>query len=228
MDVKELVQKLYRSIAWELHKLRPLNRARLAEHVRFDEKFGVDTWSDMHSPEYLAKHFSENKNYLYEPCEPWLFKEIIKQVVEFGVGRDWTFIDVGSGKGRVLMLAAPYFNEVIGIEIDESLHKVAIDNFTKLKGSSVREHQIMSEGVTLHNCDIQNYKFTDNNLFLTLFNPFSDKLMIHMLDCLDSDVHHGNVVIGYVNPIHKQVFSGRYSELFFSTRYCIYKRNSLK
>lgn len=228
MNLRYLLNKVYRSVCWELHKLRPLNRSRLAEHVGFDAKYGVDTWSEMHSPEYLERHFSESQNYLYEPCEPWLVKEIIGRVTESGVSREWTFIDVGSGKGRVLMIASGYFNDVIGIEIDERLHEVAVGNFAKLRESQDREQQMMAEGVVLHNCDIQSYKFTDKNLFLTLFNPFSDELMIHMLDSLDSDVHHGNVVIGYINPIHKQVFSGRYSELFSSTRYCIYKRNSLK
>ncbi len=58
----------------------------------------------------------------YQPSEPVLFREMVG-----GLPIDcseFTFIDVGSGKGRALLLAADYpFRRIIGVEVPPELHR---------------------------------------------------------------------------------------------------------
>jgi hypothetical protein len=47
---------------------------------------------------------------------------------------DYTFIDYGSGKGRVLFAAAEFpFRQVVGVEISQALHAVAEKNLTQAR-----------------------------------------------------------------------------------------------
>ena len=46
---------------------------------------------------------------------------------------EFTFVDYGLGKGRVLMLATEYpFKRIVGVEFSESLDRTARQNLTKL------------------------------------------------------------------------------------------------
>ena len=46
--------------------------------------------------------------------------------------QEFTFIDIGSGKGRVLMMAADYpFRRILGIELLPDLHRAAQENLNR-------------------------------------------------------------------------------------------------
>ena len=67
----------------------------------------------------------------YQPTEPAAFHEMLdalqksptpdQTVLNF---RDFTFVDLGSGKGRTLLMASDYpFRRIVGVELLPSLHK---------------------------------------------------------------------------------------------------------
>ena len=70
----------------------------------------------------------------YFPSEPWLFEEMMHALpVRF---QDFTFVDLGSGKGRALLMAAPYgFKRIIGVEFMPEWHRAAEENIRKYAGS---------------------------------------------------------------------------------------------
>ncbi len=63
----------------------------------------------------------------YQPTEPALFREMMAALpIDF---REFTFIDIGSGKGRTLLLAAQYpFRKIVGVELIRELHRAAEEN----------------------------------------------------------------------------------------------------
>ncbi|HSS98535.1 MAG TPA: hypothetical protein VLK33_15975, partial [Terriglobales bacterium] len=60
----------------------------------------------------------------YQPTESALFHEMLDSLkIDF---REFTFIDLGSGKGRTLLMASDYpFRRIIGVELFPALHAVA-------------------------------------------------------------------------------------------------------
>ena len=79
----------------------------------------------------------------YFATEPWLFEQIMQAIalsirqsaVSQGLAHDalgdFTFIDLGSGKGRVLLMASDYpFKKIIGVEFMPELHRAAQENIT--------------------------------------------------------------------------------------------------
>ncbi len=78
----------------------------------------------------------------YFATEPWLFEQIMdalarsiqrlaisQEAVAQTMLQDFTFIDLGSGKGRVLLMASEYpFQKIIGVEFMPELHRAAQKN----------------------------------------------------------------------------------------------------
>ncbi|HEV3039978.1 MAG TPA: hypothetical protein VHA33_19590 [Candidatus Angelobacter sp.] len=67
----------------------------------------------------------------YFATEPWLFGEMMQALpIHFA---EFTFIDLGSGKGRALLMASKYpFRKIIGVEFMPDLNKYAKQNTSGL------------------------------------------------------------------------------------------------
>src|SRR6476646_7949099 len=71
----------------------------------------------------------------YQPTESSLFHEMMNALtIDF---REFTFIDLGSGKGRVLMMAADYpFRRIVGVELLPEFCRVAQENLSQYTSNS--------------------------------------------------------------------------------------------
>src|SRR5580704_1717125 len=77
----------------------------------------------------------------YQPTEPGLFTEMIERTVEQARVdlSEFTFLDLGSGKGRTLLMASDYpFRRIIGVELLPSLDEIARENLRQYKSESQR------------------------------------------------------------------------------------------
>jgi SAM-dependent methyltransferase len=132
----------------------------------------------------------------YFASEPWLFEQIMQalalsiqqsglsQGLAHGALRNFTFIDVGSGKGRALLMAANYgFKRIIGVEFMPELHRVAQANIARCASERQQCRQI--ESICL---DARDFQFPMEPLVLYLFNPFSEPTFAAVLENLRSSV----------------------------------------
>ena len=90
--------------------------------------------------------------YKYLPTRPSRVRQVIRslQIENYG---DFTFIDMGSGKGRVLFVAAERpFRSIQGVEYDAGLHRQAEDNIARSSRKLSR--------IELHNVDASQYEFS--------------------------------------------------------------------
>jgi SAM-dependent methyltransferase len=139
----------------------------------------------------------------YFPTEPWLFEQIMQAVTssiqqsavsnQHSPGQEtaartslenFTFIDLGAGKGRVLLMAAPYgFKEIIGVEYMPEWHHVAEENIRKF----LAEHKIAPAIQNL--CmDARDFEFPAGPLVVYLFNPFPEPILAAVLERLQQSV----------------------------------------
>ncbi|MBW8828574.1 MAG: class I SAM-dependent methyltransferase [Burkholderiales bacterium] len=82
--------------------------------------------------------------------------------------RNFTFIDLGCGKGRTLMVAAKKgFRRVIGVEFAEELVEIATRNLAR--------HQ--APNVIVSHADAADFVFPEGNMVLYLYNPFSEEVL---------------------------------------------------
>ncbi|MBI1201918.1 MAG: hypothetical protein GC182_05330 [Rhodopseudomonas sp.] len=87
---------------------------------------------------------------------------------------EFTFVDVGSGRGRILLAAAELgFRKVLGLEYARTLHEEACRNIADYPQERLSTDEIAS----LH-VDAKEYEFPPGNLVAFFFNPFKG----HALD----------------------------------------------
>ena len=118
---------------WEfVRESTPAQRRSRYGDAEYDWDHRVDTTSaTVGWRERLLGHFHSP----YQPTEPALFAEMMAGLkIDF---QRFTFIDMGSGKGRVLLMAANYpFRRILGVELLPALDRVAQENLNVYKSDS--------------------------------------------------------------------------------------------
>jgi SAM-dependent methyltransferase len=143
----------------------------------------------------------------YQPTESDLFHEMLDALREqtrcdF---RDFTFLDLGSGKGRTLLMASDYpFRHIVGVELFPALHQAAQDNLGKYRSESQKCFALESI------CgDATEFPFPDEPTVLYLFNPFPEAGLRRMIANLEQSLltHPRIVYVLYHNPLLEHVLS---------------------
>lgn len=112
------------------------------------------------------------------------------------------FIDVGSGKGRVLCCAAHRrrVKKVIGIEISKELCAIAETNSAQMR------HRLSA--VEVKHGRAQEFSFHEGNAFF-LFNPFGPATVEAVLDQIERSRNGQPLRIAYVNPLYDAILAER-------------------
>src|SRR5262249_26362384 len=107
----------------------PEARRRRYGDVEYDWDHRVDTTSaTVNWRDRLLGHFHSPS----QPTDPALFHELLGALDMNFAG--FILIDLGSGKGRSLLMASDYpFARIIGLELLPELHRVAQENLRKYK-----------------------------------------------------------------------------------------------
>jgi SAM-dependent methyltransferase len=182
------------SVFWEfIRESAPERRRRRYGDAEYDWEQHVNTTSGgvAARSRLLGLLHSE-----YQPIEPELFREIMARMeIDFD---QFTFVDIGSGKGRALLLAAERpFRRIIGIELLPELHPIASENAKRL-----------SRHVIELNCgDAAQFSFPSEPLVVFLFNPLPGAGVRSVVRNIETSLQQSPrpVYLIYVNPEHEQV-----------------------
>ena len=143
----------------------------------------------------------------YQPTEPVLFQEMIGSLCAQACFdfRDFAFIDLGSGKGRTLLMASDYlFRRIVGVELLPALSRAAHENLGKYQNTSQRCFAIESI------CeDASEFAFPVEPIVLFLFNPFPESGLRRVMANLEQSLrmHPRKVYVLYHNPLLEHVLA---------------------
>lgn len=148
----------------------------------------------------------------YQPTEPAAFHEMLHALQQTPNSshspldlNHFTFIDLGSGKGRTLLMASDYpFRRIIGVELLESLHKIAQQNLQQYKNESQKCFALESI------CsDAAAFTFPHDPMVIFLFNPFPEsgmrRVFANLAQTLQSQPRP--VYVLYHNPLIEHVLT---------------------
>ncbi len=124
----------------------------------------------------------------------------------------WTFIDIGAGRGRVLLEAATYpYREVLGIEFARELVEEG-----KLNLASSAHKQCKAQSINLLQADATNFAVPHGPCIFYLFNPFREDVVRDFLRHVMTSyvTEPRRFIFVYLNPKHVNVFS-EFPELKF-------------
>lgn len=165
----------------------------------------------------------------YQPTEPAAFREMMDALETAALRTqpgfnfsDFTFLDLGSGKGRTLLMASDYpFRRIVGVELLPSLHSIARENLAKYKNES--QQCFALESVC---ADATAFPVPDDPLVIFLFNPFPERGIRQVVRNLEESVHaHPRVAyVVYHNALLEFVLaqSAALSKILGAPQYSIY------
>lgn len=168
----------------------------------FDSEHGVDTAG--HIPLNQLGVDSENLHEAnhYGPTSPKYFMEMMQHLtIRY---EDYAFVDIGCGKGLVLLLASAYpFRRIMGVEFSADLIAVANKNLEAYDNSSqaCRDIQCLC-------MDATQFQFPAEPLVIYFYNSFKGKVLRQFAANVARTIidHPREVYLVYNNPTEPDAF----------------------
>jgi len=140
----------------------------------------------------------------YQPTDGALFQEMMASLpIDFS---EFTFVDLGSGKGRTLLMASEYpFRRIVGVEILPELHRAAEENIANYRSTTQQCTQVESVCA-----DASEFDLPEGPLLLYLFNPLPEAGLNGMLENWEESLrqHPRPLYVLYQNPLLCHVLEG--------------------
>ena len=168
----------------------------------FDRSYGVTTHailflSDL-DPDQIGDAGAHATH--YEAVPPRDFRALISHVPERTM-RSSTFVDVGAGMGRALLLAAEYpFKQVAGIELSAGLYEIASENLARARTAKRACHDLR-----ITRADARFWEYPPGDLVVFLFNPFDAVALEATLGAIRARHRCGETWIVYHTPVERAV-----------------------
>lgn len=140
-----------------------------------DRRFGLDTNRPAVLDELTVPSGDKRTGHTYVATPGRVFATAMANLpVDLS---DYTFVDFGSGKGRLLLLASRYgFREIVGVEFCRELHETAEANIAKFAGANPQCPLIRSVCT-----DAARLPLPEGKCVLFFANPFSEEVMTSVL-----------------------------------------------
>jgi SAM-dependent methyltransferase len=190
----------------------PWRRAPMCQEADddFDAKYGTDTsgivqpW-DLDIPDSLVGQANH-----YGTARMGAFTQLLASLdIQHAL---YSFIDLGCGKGRALLLASRFpFKEIIGVELSHELQQTCRLNISRFRSDWQQCTNIVSlcQNAT-------EFTFPAQNSVLYLFNPFGAETLCSVVANLEASIRWAprRVYVIYVKPVHRRVFENGLWSLF--------------
>jgi SAM-dependent methyltransferase len=184
---------------------------RVAVDLCFDLRFGTDTvrWVEINSLHFESEHKKDGFSYIPSPVIP--LRTLLR---ELDLPKDGVFVDFGSGKGRVLLIAAQSgFQRIIGVEFSPELCQIARENikaFLRKTQITARMEVIQSDAATFsidRECNV-----------IFMYHPFEKGVLTRVLVNLRGSLIQfpRKIWVIYNNPVDHEVLAS--SKLFITSQ----------
>ncbi len=188
-----------------LHVESPLRRSTSGKRrgQRFDAEHNVVTESLIFlgelDPEQIGAAIEDATHY-----EPTPIGDFETLVADFATAPEsFTFVDVGAGMGRVVMLASRIaFKQIVGVEVSRALCEVARDNLVRWR----RKHSDLPCKDLRMSCgDASQMRMPAGDAVFYLFNPFGEATLTKLAHRIAVETT-GRCFVVYHTPVHRGVF----------------------
>jgi len=178
-------------------RLAPYRFYMELSHRSFDLRYGLQTRGRVERAQLDIPKPVQDRVTRYEASKTRVFSHILARLPV--APDEFTFIDLGAGKGRALILAAEHgFKRVIGVEISPKLHSIGQDNVARYTSRTGNRSHIQ-----LLLLDVLEFAIPAERTVYYLYNPFDEATTAHVLDKIAGSVmeHPRDVWIVFVFPL---------------------------
>jgi len=190
-----------------------LKRTSVPVHP-FDQIHGTDTSGLVPARDLVTGHPNDEHITAYYAVAPSILRSLVerwRETLPLHHITDYTFLDIGAGKGRAVLLASELpFRQVIGVELNPAMAAIAQSNVS-LWQEAHRADPTAPAIAPVHivQDDALNLTFPSTPTLIFLFHPFEDPVLKALLRRIESSFpsRSGDLDILYVNAEHGAILS---------------------
>ena len=169
--------------------------------LSFDIKYGTDTmrFVELENLDVKSSFRINGNDYISSRSKH------LQKIFKMGIfSKDDTFIDLGSGKGKTLLIASEYFKKVKGIEFSEELCKIAKRNIMIY---SKKKRKQLCDKIQVIYADVADYNINDEENVFFMYNPFDETVLKKFLKNIEVSINQTprTVWIIYYYPAYRDV-----------------------
>jgi SAM-dependent methyltransferase len=169
----------------------------------FDRYHGTDTSGVVPATDLPAHEVARNYAIDYAGSQPSVLRSALAKLPTLDT---YTFLDLGCGKGRPLLVASEFpFRDIIGVDLSSPLAQVARRN-----ARIIANRFPARTSVRVAVGDASNYPLPPGNLVIFLYNPFHAELIANVVAGVEAALasEARSIYVIYYNPIAGHCFDG--------------------
>jgi SAM-dependent methyltransferase len=196
----------------------------IIEDYYFDLRNGTETMRWVELDDLDIKSENKKRGIRYEPTRVRHFRKLLS-ILTFP--NDSVYVDLGSGKGRLLLLAPRYgFTRVVGVEFSHELCEIARKNLLIF-----RKKRAFDVEIEIIESDVVNYEIkNDENVFF-FFNPFDEVIMNKVIKNIYTSLEKNqrSILLIYSHPVYLNALDTAFTKLtdyvYGSKEFAIYSND---
>jgi SAM-dependent methyltransferase len=156
---------------------------------------GTETSRVVEAAELKGASAHGEHGFRYHPTASRPFRKLMRSL---RIPSEQVFLDIGSGKGRVLILALDFgFKRIVGVEHSAQLCEVARRNL-----ASVLRRRGSTTPVEIQCRDAAEYDFQDDETVIYLYNPFDAVVLAKVMERLCASLRRAprKIWLIYLHP----------------------------
>ncbi|MEO6681607.1 MAG: hypothetical protein ABIN48_02175 [Ginsengibacter sp.] len=210
--MKKLLYLKYLFLIWKNWNFR-LAKFTISHEIAGEKKYqinttGIDKLKKLSVVGDNKKHAS-----IYQGANYYILEKAFDFLKEEKAGG--TIVDFGSGKGRIMVVAAFYgYKQIKGIEFASALNQIAQTNIDLIKENYPEtKFSLLTQNAI-------DYEVEREDTIFFFFNPFNEKVLIEVVRNIMKSLKYypRKIYIVYINPLHKEIFesAGFFEEYYLS------------
>lgn len=197
------LKRFYWTLLRERWRLSP---ARLYQHyleIRFDRTYNLDTVArvTLASLEIKSDNREFGRVYTATPIGP-VRRALRSLKIRY---QDFVLIDLGSGKGRILLLASEFaFKRIVGVEFSPWLNAIAIENIG-------RYPKCAGADVSALCADAGSFEIPAQDCVIFMARPFAEPVVEKVVGNIAAALAQGagKIIVIYFWPVERAPFERR-------------------
>lgn len=180
----------------------------------FDQIHGTDTSGLVPASDLVTGHPNDEHVTAYYGIAPSILRALIDRWLETKPAShitDYTFLDLGAGKGRAILLASEFpFRRVIGVELNPAMTAIAEANVTLWRQAHAADPTASATApIEVVLDDALNLELPSTPTLIFLFHPFEDPVLKALLRRIETAFKDrpGTLDILYVNAEHGAILN---------------------
>ena len=187
--------------------------------IRGERKYHISTLGEDELKSLKGRGIDISHATIYMPINYYVIERLMREIVKYESNK--TFLDVGCGKGRAMIVAAAYgFEQITGIDFSKEFCE---DSEATIKLYSQKNS---TAHFTVINTDAYYFEIPNDITTIFFFNPFDGFIMNEVVSNIIKSRNRNSRTIRvlYANPQHKSIFiENGFSEIYYFKKWRLFE-----